>query len=66
MNGIEFFIGQFVGILDIVQFGEVRFIGDVIVYYFLDERLKDNIKFIDNVLDKINFLGGYEFDWNDN
>ena len=66
MNGTEFSIGQPVGTSDTVQFGEVRSTGDVIAYYSSDERLKDNIKPIDNALDKINSLGGYEFDWNDN
>lgn len=66
MNGTEFSIGQPVGASDTVQFGEVRSTGDVIAYYSSDERLKNNIKPIDNALDKINSLGGYEFDWNDN
>ena len=66
MNGTEFSIGQPVGTSDTVQFGEVRSTGDVIAYYSSDERLKDNIKPIENALDKIDSLGGYEFDWNDN
>ena len=31
-----------------------------------DERLKDNITPLSNALDKINQIGGYEFDWNSN
>jgi hypothetical protein len=39
--------------------------GDVFAYYSSDERLKDNVKPIENSLDKIKMIGGYEFDWND-
>jgi hypothetical protein len=66
LTGTEFSIGQAVGTADIVQFGEVRSTGDVIAYYSSDERLKDNIKPIENALAKIESIGGYEFDWNDN
>ena len=38
--------------------------GDVIAYYASDRRLKDNIKPIENSIDKIKMIGGYEFDWN--
>jgi hypothetical protein len=38
--------------------------GDVIAYYASDKRLKDNIKPIENAIDKIKMIGGYEFDWN--
>ncbi len=40
--------------------------GDVIAYYASDKRLKDNIKPIENAIDKIKMIGGYEFDWNIN
>ena len=40
--------------------------GDVIAYYASDKRLKDNIKPIENAIDKIKMIGGYEFDWNSN
>jgi len=49
-----------------VQFGEVRSTGDVIAYYSSDERLKDNIKPIENALSKIESIGGYTYEWNDN
>lgn len=39
--------------------------GDIVAYYSSDKRLKDNIKPIDNALDKVMQIGGYEFDWND-
>ena len=43
----------------------IRCVGDVVAYYSSDKRLKDNIKPIENSLDKVNKLTGYEFDWND-
>lgn len=39
--------------------------GDVIAYASSDKRLKDNLKPIENSLDKVSKLSGYEFDWND-
>ena len=48
-----------------VQFGLVRSTGDVVAFYSSDERLKDNIAPIENSLDKVGQLKGYEFDWND-
>ena len=46
--------------------GEIVATGDITAYYSSDERLKDNITPLSNALDKINQIGGYEFDWNDN
>jgi hypothetical protein len=43
----------------------LRVTGDVIAYYSSDERLKDNIIPIEGALEKVEKLGGYEFDWND-
>jgi hypothetical protein len=40
--------------------------GDLVAYAASDEKLKDNVKPIQNALDKINKIGGYTFDWNDN
>lgn len=40
--------------------------GDIVASESSDERLKDNIKPITNAAEKINKIGGYEFDWNDN
>ena len=37
----------------------------MIAYASSDKRLKDNLKPIENSLDKISKLSGYEFDWND-
>ena len=66
LSGTEFAIGQAVGTADTVQFGEVRSTGDVIAYYSSDKRLKDNIKPIENALAKIESIGGYTYEWNDN
>ena len=38
--------------------------GEVFAYYSSDERLKENIKPIENAIDKVKMIGGYEFDWN--
>ena len=46
--------------------GNGRFEGDVIAFSASDERLKDNIKPIENALDKVNKISGVEFDWNSN
>ena len=40
-------------------------VGDVVAFYSSDKRLKDNIIRIENPLEKIKKIGGYEFDWND-
>ena len=65
LTGTEFSIGQSVGVADTVQFGEVRSTGDVIAYYSSDKRLKENIKPIENALNKIESIGGYTYEWND-
>lgn len=49
-----------------VTFSTVSATGDIIAYASSDERLKDNIKPIAWAVDKINRIGGYEFDWNNN
>ena len=45
--------------------GDVVTKGDVIAYASSDKRLKDNIKPIENALQKVESIGGYTFDWND-
>ena len=45
---------------------QVTSTSDIIAYQSSDERLKDNITPIDNALDKVKQIGGYEFDWNNN
>ena len=65
LSGTTFSIGQSVATNATVQFGLVRSTGDVVAFYSSDERLKDNITPIENSLDKVGQLKGYEFDWND-
>jgi len=64
-NGYADTMNQHVRTTDTVLFGTVRSSNDVVAYYSSDKRLKDNIKPIENSLDKVNKLTGYEFDWND-
>ena len=45
--------------------GEIRATNNISAYYSSDIRLKENIKTIDNALQKINNLKGVEFDWKD-
>ena len=44
--------------------GSITATGDITAYYSSDERLKDNVTVIGSALDKIDQIGGYEFDWN--
>ena len=46
--------------------GSVEVSGDVTAFSTSDERLKDNVTPIGSAIDKINQIGGYEFDWNNN
>ena len=43
----------------------LRVAGDVVAFYSSDERLKDNIKPIDNALSKVCSLSGNTFEWNE-
>lgn len=43
----------------------LRSAGDVIAYYSSDERLKENIRPIENALDKVCQIRGISFEWND-
>ena len=45
--------------------GAGYFGGDVVAFASSDERLKDNIKPIENALEKLQKIRGVEFDWND-
>jgi len=45
--------------------GKADFINDVVAYASSDKRLKENIKPLDNALDKIEKINGVEFDWID-
>jgi len=44
--------------------GGISATGDITAYYSSDERLKDNVTVIGSAIEKINQIGGYEFDWN--
>jgi len=44
---------------------ELQVNGDIVAFYSSDERFKDNIKKIDNPLEKVLSIGGYTFDWNE-
>ena len=45
--------------------GTVQGTSDIIAYASSDKRLKNNIQPIPWALDKINKIGGYSFDWNE-
>jgi hypothetical protein len=43
--------------------GRIDATNDIVAYSSSDRRFKENIIPIENALDKINQIGGYEFDW---
>jgi hypothetical protein len=43
--------------------GRIDATNDIVAYSSSDRNFKENIKPIENALDKINQIGGYEFDW---
>ena len=43
----------------------IRSANDVVAYYSSDERLKKNIKTIENPIEKVKKLRGVEYEWND-
>ena len=45
--------------------GEIRATNNVTAYYSSDKQFKENVKDIENALDKVNVIGGKEFDWTD-
>ena len=45
--------------------GDFEVSGDVISFGDSDRKLKDNLKVIDNPIDKLKQLNGYTFTWND-
>ena len=46
--------------------GALNATGDVVAFSSSDYRLKDNVKEINNALDKVSQIRGVEFDWNEN
>ena len=49
---------------NIIIDGYISASGDIIAFASSDERLKDNVTPLSNAINKINQIGGYEFDWN--
>ena len=45
--------------------GEIRAIDNITAYYTSDERLKTNVRKIENALDKVTQINGVVYDWND-
>jgi hypothetical protein len=45
--------------------GRIDATNDIVAYSSSDRRFKENITPIENALEKINQIGGYEFDWNE-
>ena len=43
--------------------GHIRATNDIVAYSSSDKRLKENIKPIENALDKVSKINGCEFDW---
>ena len=65
-NSSVHFEGLMVGQTSGSTANTIRCVGDVVAFYSSDKRLKDNITPIENSLEKVGKLKGYEFDWNDN
>jgi hypothetical protein len=45
--------------------GDIRALNNVTAYYSSDKRFKENIQNISNALEKVNYIGGKTFSWND-
>jgi hypothetical protein len=43
--------------------GRIDATNDIVAFSSSDKRFKENIQPIENALEKINQIGGYEFDW---
>ena len=43
--------------------GLIRATNDVVAFFGSDRRLKENVTPITNPIEKINQIGGYEYDW---
>jgi len=57
------FIGS--GTISVGTIGEIRASNEITAYYGSDINLKENIKLLENPLEKIEKIAGYEFDWKD-
>lgn len=51
---------------DLEVFGSIVCRNDITAFFSSDEKLKKNIKILNNSLDKIKQIDGVEFDWNEN
>lgn len=56
-------IGTFSSAVPTATDGSIFASGDIVGYSTSDERLKDNIKVIDNATDKLSRIRGVKFDW---
>jgi hypothetical protein len=66
VSGGAFTVAAYISCTGYIYSGTVlRSGGDVIAYYSSDENLKDNIRQIDSVLDKVCQIRSIEFEWND-
>jgi len=52
-----------IGMVASATTGRIDATNDIVAYSSSDRRFKENITPIENALDKINQIGGYEFDW---
>ena len=53
------------GDFELTSAGNASFAGDVVAFHTSDKRLKDNIRLIDNPIEKIKKLRGVEYEWNE-
>jgi len=65
-GAVTFSIGQAVATTSAVTFASVSATGDIIAYASSDRRLKDNIKNIENPIEKVQQLNGVTWEWNSN
>ena len=65
-SGFGTYINQAVLTTSAVTFASVSATGDVVAYSSSDRRLKDNIKNIENPIEKVQSLNGVTWEWNSN
>lgn len=65
-SGFGTYINQAVLTTSAVTFASVSATGDVVAYSSSDRRLKDNIKNIENPIEKVQQLNGVTWEWNSN
>lgn len=52
-----------IGVTPSTTIGRLDCSNDIVAYSSSDRRWKENIKTIENPIDKVKAIGGYEFDW---